>query len=113
VSADIEEGYSRGTGKDRARFYEYGLGSAREARGWYFKGRHVLGEPVIAYRIDLLTHVIRLLLTMVPDQRGQVLREELIPITPSPSPLNLLASSNTFQLGSRNLTFHVLRFTHT
>ena len=27
-----------GTGRDRARFYEYGLGSAREARGWYFKG---------------------------------------------------------------------------
>src|SRR5580765_5186990 len=44
VSADIEEGYSRGTGKDRARFYEYGLGSAREARGWCFKGRHVLGH---------------------------------------------------------------------
>ena len=76
VSADIEEGYSRGTGKDRARFYEYGLGSAREARGWYFKGRHVLGERVASHRIRLLTHVIKLLLTMVPDQRGQTLREE-------------------------------------
>ena len=29
VSANIAEGYSRGTGKDRARFYEYALGSAR------------------------------------------------------------------------------------
>jgi len=76
VSADIEEGYSRGTGKDRARFYEYGLGSAREARGWYFKGRHVLGEQVASHRIRLLTHVVKLLLTMVPDQRGQTLREE-------------------------------------
>jgi hypothetical protein len=32
ISANIAEGYSRGTGKDRARFYEYALGSARESR---------------------------------------------------------------------------------
>lgn len=37
VSANLAEGYSRGTGKDRARFYEYALGSARESRDWYFK----------------------------------------------------------------------------
>jgi len=29
ISANLAEGYSRGTGKDRARFYEYALGSAR------------------------------------------------------------------------------------
>jgi four helix bundle protein len=76
ISADIEEGYSRGTGRDRARFYEYGLGSAREARGWYYKGRHVLGESVVSHRIGLLAEVIKLLLTMVPDQRGGVLKED-------------------------------------
>ena len=76
VSADLEEGYSRGTGRDRARFYEYGLGSAREGRGWYFKGRHVLGQEVTDHRMRLLTQIIRLLLTMVPDQRGQMLRED-------------------------------------
>jgi four helix bundle protein len=75
ISADIEEEYSRGTGRDRARFYEYGLGSAREARGWYYKGRYVLGEQVVAHRLDLITEVIKLLLTMVPDQRGQILHE--------------------------------------
>ena len=79
ISANIEEGYSRGTGRDRARFYEYGLGSAREARGWYFKARHVLGETVLTHRIQLLTEIIRLLLAMVPDQRGTVLREEPTP----------------------------------
>ncbi len=89
VSADIEEGYSRGTGRDRARFYEYGLGSAREARGWYYKGRHVLGEAVANHRIQLLTEIIRLLLAMVPDQRGTVLREESPPygITSTPPAL--------------------------
>src|ERR1044072_7384961 len=78
VSADVEEGYSRGTGRHRARFYEYGLGSAREARGWYYKGRHVLGESVVAHRIGMLTEVIKLLLTMIPDQRGGVLREDTL-----------------------------------
>jgi four helix bundle protein len=75
IGADIAEGYSRGTGRDRARFYEYALGSARESRDWYDKARHVLGEPVIRHRLDLLAEVIRLLLTMVPQQRGSVVRE--------------------------------------
>jgi len=75
VSADVEEGYSRGTGKDRARFYEYALGSARESRGWYYKGRHVPGNDVANHRIRLMTHVIKLLLKMIPQQRGRVVRE--------------------------------------
>jgi four helix bundle protein len=32
VSANIAEGYSRGTGPDRCRVLEYALGSARECR---------------------------------------------------------------------------------
>jgi len=75
VGANLAEGYSRGTGKDRARFYEYALGSARESRDWYFKARHVLGEGVFEHRLASLTHIIRLLLTMIPQQRGRVLKE--------------------------------------
>jgi four helix bundle protein len=69
VSANVEEGFSRRTGKERAQFYGYALGSAREARGWYYKGRHVLGAAVTAHRLDLLTQLVRLLLTMSADQR--------------------------------------------
>jgi four helix bundle protein len=76
ISANIAEGYSRGSGRDRARFYEYALGSARESRDWYYKCRHVLGEQVTEHRIQLLTDVTRLLLTMVPGQRGTTIREE-------------------------------------
>ncbi|RLC69735.1 MAG: four helix bundle protein [Chloroflexi bacterium] len=79
VSANLAEGYSRGTGKDRARFYEYSLGSARESRDWYYKGRHILGEDITQHRLQLLTEVIRLLLTMIPQQRGRVLREKSAP----------------------------------
>jgi four helix bundle protein len=75
ISANIAEGYSRGTGKDRARFYEYSLGSARESRDWYFKGRHILDEQITNHRFGLLVQIIRLLLTMVPEQRGRILRE--------------------------------------
>jgi four helix bundle protein len=79
ISANISEGYSRGTGKDRARFCEYALGSTREARGWYYNGRHVIGEPVTIHRLQLLTQIARLLLTMVPDQRGSILHDETVP----------------------------------
>ncbi|RME78497.1 MAG: four helix bundle protein [Chloroflexi bacterium] len=75
ISANIAEGYSRGTGKDRARFYEYALGSAREGRDWYFKARYVLSDTVFSHRLSLLTNIIRLLLTMIPEQRGKIIRE--------------------------------------
>lgn len=76
ICANISEGYSRGTGKDRARFYEYTLGSARESRDWYYQGRHILGEATISHRILLITRIIKLLLTMVPHQRGTAIRED-------------------------------------
>jgi four helix bundle protein len=75
IGANVAEGYSRGTGKDRARFYEYALGSARESRDWYYKGRFVLGDDVVQHRLDFMTEIIRLLLTIIPQQRGGEIRE--------------------------------------
>ena len=76
ISPNIAEGYSRGSGKDRARFYEYSLGSVRESIDWYFKSRHVLTVEVAEHRIGVLIHIRRLLLTMVPQQRASMVREE-------------------------------------
>lgn len=75
VAANIAEGYSRSSGRDRVRFYEYALGSAREARSWYYTGRHLLGPEVVAHRLQLLSEVVRLLLTIIPAQRQVTLRE--------------------------------------
>ncbi len=75
IAANIAEGYSRRSGKDQARFYEYALGSAREARGWYYQGRHVLGKEVTAHRLDLVTQIIRSLLTIIPAERGFKMKE--------------------------------------
>lgn len=90
IGANISEGYSRGSGKDRARFYEYSLGSARESRTWYFDGRHVLKEAVTAHRIELLSEMIRLLLTMIPEQRGVYLKEDSPPYLTRSEALNPL-----------------------
>jgi four helix bundle protein len=75
IGANISEGYSRRHNKDRARFYEYALGSARETRTWYFDARHLLDPAVTEHRIRLLTQIIRLLLTMLPATRGYSLHE--------------------------------------
>ena len=76
ISANIAEGYSRASGKDQARYYEYALGSAREARDWYFKARYSLGEQVAHHRMNLLAEVIRQLSKMVPKYRGTSIKEE-------------------------------------
>lgn len=69
ISANICEGYSRRSNKEKARFYEIALGSARETRGWYFKSRFILSEEVASKRIELITVIIKLLLTMITDRR--------------------------------------------
>lgn len=76
ISANLAEGYSRVSGKDRALFYQYALGSTREARDWYFKARHILGEEIFNQRIEVLTEILRLLLTMIPQQRSYLVRED-------------------------------------
>jgi len=77
ISANIAEGYSRSTGKDRARFYEYALGSARESRDWIYKCRDILGEDTAKHHMDTLSEIIRLLLRMIPDQRHYSIREDV------------------------------------
>ncbi|MDZ7658275.1 four helix bundle protein [Fodinibius sp.] len=70
ISANITEGYSRNSPKEKARFYEIALGSARESKGWYFKSRHILGGKTALHRIKLLTSVIKLLLRMINEKRS-------------------------------------------
>ena len=76
ISANISEGYSRASGKDQARFYEYALGSSREARDWYFKSRYALNPDVATHRMNLLAEIIRQLSMMVPKYRGRTIKEE-------------------------------------
>lgn len=76
IGANLAEGYGKVSKKDQARFYEYSLGSACEARDWYFKSRHVLGIEVARHRIRLLVQIIRPLLKLVPEFRGKKITKE-------------------------------------
>jgi four helix bundle protein len=76
IGANIAEGYSRRSGKDRARLYEYALGSTREARHWYYQGRHVLPDRILQHRLQLLAEIARMLLSMIPEERTHYLAEE-------------------------------------
>jgi four helix bundle protein len=80
IGANLAEGYGRSTGKERAHFYEYALGSARESRHWYYQARHVLDADAAQYRAELLDQIIRLLVTMVPQQRESGSIREDMPV---------------------------------
>jgi four helix bundle protein len=69
ISSNFGEGYSRGTGKERAHFFEYALGSAREARDWYYKSRNILADRVVQHRLELCAKIVRLALRMIARER--------------------------------------------
>ncbi len=76
ISANIAEGYSRSTGKDRARYFEYALGEAREARDRIYKVRHAMKSEVVLHCMKVLTQIIKILNSFVPTQRKHGIREE-------------------------------------
>ena|SRR5438105_1876516 len=69
IGANLTEGYSRSSGRDRARMLEFSLGSARESVVWYRLARPILGDDLIDHRLDSLNHITRLLSTMIPRER--------------------------------------------
>jgi len=68
IAANIGEGYSRSSGKDRARIFEFALGSVRESIIWYQAARPVLGD-VTKERLNDLEELRRLLLAIIPRER--------------------------------------------
>lgn len=70
IGSNIGEGYSRSSGKDRARVFEFALGSVRESIHWYRASRPILGETVVA-RLNILEELRRLLLAIIPRERGR------------------------------------------
>ena len=71
VVSNLAEGYSRSSGRDRARIFEYALGSVREAMAWYRLGEPVLGADVVRGRFAILEEMRRMLLAIIPRERGR------------------------------------------
>ena len=56
---------------DRARMFEYALGSVRESMVWYQMAQPVLGEAIAVDRLDKLEEIRRMLLAIIPRERGR------------------------------------------
>jgi len=69
ICANIEEGHGRGYGKGNAHFQRIALGSARESRGWYYRGRGLLSSQAFEHRIRLLDEIIAALVLSSGQQR--------------------------------------------
>ncbi len=74
IVANLGEGYAHSSGKDRARIFEYALGSARESIAWFRSAEPVLGSDVVAKRIEKLDEIRRLLMAIIPRERGRLIR---------------------------------------
>jgi four helix bundle protein len=72
--ANISEAYSRTSGKDRALRFEYALGEVRERMSWYKSVKPVLGEEVVKDRRDRLEEMRRMLLAIIPRERGRTMK---------------------------------------
>ncbi len=70
IGANLGEGYSRSSGKDRARIFELALGSVRESINWYQASRPVLGD-IVRSRLNDLEEIRRLLLAIIPRERAK------------------------------------------
>lgn len=71
IAANIEEGFGRGYGKDYARFLRISLGSARETRGWYYRGRFVFSDDLLTHRLQLLDEIIKNLVIASNQQKNR------------------------------------------
>jgi four helix bundle protein len=73
IAANLGEGYSRSSGKDRSRIFEYALGSVRESMIWYRAAKPVIGE-VAQERLNKLEEIRRMLLAIIPRERAKTIR---------------------------------------
>jgi four helix bundle protein len=74
IRANISEGYARSSGRDRARIFEYALGSARESTEWYDSAEPVIGVERVAAAKETLGEIRRLLQAIIPRERKRTIR---------------------------------------
>jgi len=61
ISANIEEGYGRGFGKEYPQYLRISRGSTRETKGWYLRSKRVLSKELIGERVTALNGIIAMI----------------------------------------------------
>jgi four helix bundle protein len=61
VSANIEEGYGRGFGKEYPQFLRIARGSARESKGWYIRSKFLLPPEIVKARTESFDTIIAMI----------------------------------------------------
>lgn len=96
ISANIEEGYGRGFGKEYPQFLRIARGSARESKGWYRKSSFLLSEETIKERSQKLDSIIAMLTKSIQTLEVKKIKEKTnvqekyTPLSLDPRPLSSL-----------------------
>jgi four helix bundle protein len=69
IAANVAEGYSRLSRKERIKYYEYALGSANETASWYQTAGAGLDTEALDSRLRYLARISQLLLKMIRNER--------------------------------------------
>ena len=69
IAANIAEGYSRQSRRDRIKYFEYALGSAHDAKSWYTTAADAFDAAALEERLTYLARVTQLLLRMIQNER--------------------------------------------
>jgi four helix bundle protein len=79
ISANIAEGYSRPTLADRARFFSYALGSARESFSWYLGLQGIIGDQIVRERFTRLERIRRMLIATLRSIHSRLPKKAFTP----------------------------------
>ena len=72
ISANIEEGYGRGTSKEFAHRLRIARGEAHESKGWYRRSRQFLPLDLIERRRQQASELVALLSSMIRTLENKV-----------------------------------------